>query len=115
MKATVTWCGVLVTFGGVVLGVITGGSLEAAGVATLGLVLTCCGHWISIAIAKHDAAERKADEDRFDDLDYRLSKSETEREHIFYAYEAQTKRTERLESDMKQKVEELRRMTYNAP
>jgi hypothetical protein len=61
VKSITDWCGVLVTFTGIMLGVISGGSLEAAGVATVGVLLTCSGHLLSSALAKHQAVEQAAD------------------------------------------------------
>lgn len=47
----------------------TGGSLAALGLSVFGLLLTCCGHLISNAIANHQAAERKADQQRIEALE----------------------------------------------
>ena len=55
LKAITTWGGVLATFSGIVLSVVTGGSLQAAGIASLGLLLTCGGHLINGALQKQQA------------------------------------------------------------
>jgi len=73
-----------------------------------GLLVTCCGHWISLAIAKHDAAERKADKERFEELDSRLKKSDGERERLSIEIESERLSTNR-------KLEEVRRGLYNSP
>lgn len=68
LKAITTWGGVGATFCGLVLSAATGGNPAGIGVAFLGLLLTCSGHWISAAIAKHDAAEREADNQWLEEL-----------------------------------------------
>lgn len=61
------WCGTVVTFCGIVLGWVSGGSVWSAGVALFGLLLTCSGHCISVEIAKYDKAEREADKAKLED------------------------------------------------
>jgi hypothetical protein len=81
-KSITTWAGVVVTFCGIVLGVASGGSLWSGCLALFGLLLTCCGHWISSALAKHQAAERAADQERFDELEGRFEDSKSEMESM---------------------------------
>lgn len=80
LKAITTWGGVSATFCGIVLSAATGGNPAAVGIAFFGLLLTCCGHWVSAAIAKRDAAEREADKQWLEEIESRLEKSETEAE-----------------------------------
>ncbi len=71
-KSITTLGGYATTACGIVLSYATGGSLAAAGLSTFGLLLTCGGYWISDAIARHQAAERAADERRLADMDRRI-------------------------------------------
>ena len=75
-KHITTWTGVAITFCGIVLGVASGGSLWSAGLSLFGLLMTCCGHWISNALAKHQAADRVADQNRFDELKSRFENTQ---------------------------------------
>ena len=82
------------TFSGIVLSYATGGSLAAAGLSAFGLLLTCGGHWISAEIAKHQAAERAADEHRFSELKSRVDPIEAERKEWQRQVEENYKRNE---------------------
>ena len=43
--------------------------MAAAGLSAFGLLLTCGGYWISGAIAKHQEAERAADQEKLDEFE----------------------------------------------
>ena len=64
LKTIATWGGVAITFSGIVLSVASGGSVDGACLALFGLLLTCFGHWISSALAKRQAVEKAADQNR---------------------------------------------------
>jgi hypothetical protein len=81
-KTITTWGGVAVTFSGIVLSVATGGNPAANGLAFFGLLLTCCGHWIGGALAKHQAAEKAAEDARLRELKERLETSQAEMESM---------------------------------
>ena len=51
------WGGVATTLCGIILSYATGGSLTAAGLSAFGLLLTCCSHWLSAALAKKAARD----------------------------------------------------------
>lgn len=82
LKSVTTWGGAVVTFCGIVLGLASGGSWWSGGLALFGLLITCCGHWTTSAIAKHHALENAADEERFAELEGRLEASEEEKESM---------------------------------
>jgi len=82
IKSVTTWSGVLVTLSGIVLNLASGGSWQGNSLSLVGLLITCCGHWVANALAKHQAADRDADETRFEELEYRLKESESERESM---------------------------------
>lgn len=67
-KSITLWCGALVTFCGIVLNVESGGSLWSGALALFGLFLTCCSHWITNTLAKRQADEKAAGDERFRDL-----------------------------------------------
>ncbi len=69
-KSIVTGGGVAVTLCGIILSYATGGSLPAAGLATFGLLLTCCGHWASAALARKGAREIWRMDRRIDRIKY---------------------------------------------
>ena len=66
LKTITTWGGVAVTFSGIVLGVVNGGSRDGAYLSFFGLLITCCGHLISSAQAKRQAAEQAKDKWRIE-------------------------------------------------
>ena len=76
LKRITTWGGALVTLAGITLGVVTGGSRAGASVALFGLLLTCCGHWVGVALAHHQAAEKAADQERIAELAARVDYAE---------------------------------------
>ncbi|MGD0259298.1 MAG: hypothetical protein ABSD29_05665 [Verrucomicrobiota bacterium] len=82
LKSATTWGGVVITFSGILVNLASGGSWQGNSLSFAGLVITCCGHWIAGALAKHQAAERDADEQRFEDLEYRFRTSEEERDSM---------------------------------
>jgi len=81
-KSITTWSGVAVTFCGILLGLASGGSLWSGGLSLFGLLVTCGGHWIGNAIAKHQAAESAADKERFDELESRFENAQAEMESM---------------------------------
>jgi len=94
IKGISTWGGVVITFSGIVLSVSTGGSWQGASLSFGGLLLTCCGHWATDALAKHQAAERAADEQRFAELKSRVDPIEAERKEWQRQVEENYKRNE---------------------
>ena len=61
LKTIAMWGGVAVTFGWIVLSIANGGSIDGAYLSFFGLLITCCGHLISGALAKRQAAEQAKD------------------------------------------------------
>ena len=82
IKSITTWSGVLVTLSGIVLNLANGGSWQGNSLSLVGLLITCCGHWVTSALAKHQSAEHTADGRRFEELERRFKQSEKERESI---------------------------------
>lgn len=76
IKTVTTWLGVFVTFCGIVMNVVIGGSLGAAVISILGLMITCAGHWATSIIAKHQKAEKEADKELIDELHGRVEYAE---------------------------------------
>jgi hypothetical protein len=74
LKTITTWGGVAVTFSGIVLGVVNGGSRDGAYLSFFGLLITCCGHLITSALAKHQAAEQAADKERVERDRWRIDR-----------------------------------------
>ncbi|HEY3931931.1 MAG TPA: hypothetical protein VGM58_06125 [Verrucomicrobiae bacterium] len=72
LKGIMTWSGILVTFCGIVLNLASGGSWWSNGLSLFGLLITCCGHWISGALAKRQEKEKAADEKRFAEINRRI-------------------------------------------
>ena len=72
LKTVATWAGVGVTLSGIMLSIFTGGSLPAACLALFGVLLTCCGHWVGGALARHQAAEKAADQKRLTEAQSRI-------------------------------------------
>ena len=66
IKHITTWGGAGANLCGVILSYATGGSLAAFGLALFGLLIICCGHLVSNALAKRQAAERAADKKKFE-------------------------------------------------
>jgi multisubunit Na+/H+ antiporter MnhG subunit len=66
-KDITIWAGVVVTFCGIILSLVSGGSWWSGGLSLFGLLVTCCGHLITNAIARHQAAERAADQKKLED------------------------------------------------
>ena len=68
-KSIATWSGVAITLCGIALNLASGGSWWSNGLSSFGVLITCCGHWISGALAKHQAQEKAADEERLAELE----------------------------------------------
>ena len=76
LKGITTWSGVAITFSGILLNLASGGSWLGSGLSLLGLIVTCCGHWISNALGEHQKAEKAADEKRIAELEERARESQ---------------------------------------
>jgi hypothetical protein len=82
VKSITTWSGVVITLSGIMLNLASGGSWQGNSLSLVGLVITCCGHWVTSALAKHQAAESAADKDRFDELESRFENAQAEMESM---------------------------------
>jgi hypothetical protein len=82
LKTITTWGGVIVTFSGIVLSVATGGSLASAGLSLLGVLITCGGHWIAGALARHQDADTAADRAKLADVSAALDTAREEMQNM---------------------------------
>jgi len=105
-RSIATFGGYATTASGIVLSYATGGSLPALGLSVFGLLLTCCGHWISHKIAEHQAKEKAEDEERFSELEDRLDKANTESESASYYYQEQIESMEKRLRDWSLRFDE---------
>lgn len=56
--------------------IIEGGSWFGNGLALVGLLITCVGHWITAKLHHHQEVESAADKERVEDLLYRVEEAE---------------------------------------
>ena len=76
LKSVTTWGGVVITFSGIALNIANGGSWQGNSLSFGGLFITCCGHLVSGALARHQAAEKAADHERIAELTARVDYAE---------------------------------------
>jgi hypothetical protein len=71
-----TWSGVLITFAGIVVSIIEGGSWIGNGIALFGVLVTCVGNVASAKLERQQESELAADKERIDELVYRVEDAE---------------------------------------
>jgi hypothetical protein len=105
-KSITTWGGVAANFGGILVSYFTSRNLAGAGLSAFGLLLICCGHWVSGEIAKHQAVERAAEKQYLDELESRFQKSEADAESASYYYQEQIESMEKRMRDWSLRFDE---------
>ncbi|MBI5387899.1 MAG: hypothetical protein HZA90_24825 [Verrucomicrobia bacterium] len=68
LKQAAIWAGILCTFIGVTRNLARGGDLISACLSYGGLLMTCCGHFVGVAIGKRQAAENAGQKEALSDL-----------------------------------------------
>lgn len=76
LKLLATWSGVLVTFVGIVISILQGGSWLGNGLALFGLAVTCVGQLASDRLDRQQEAEVVAGKKRIEELVYRVEDAE---------------------------------------
>ena len=74
LKSIATWSGVFVTLCGIALNLASGGSWWSNSLSFFGVIITCCGHWITNALAKHQAKEKEADQKKTEQEMWRIKR-----------------------------------------
>jgi hypothetical protein len=76
LKLFATWSGVLVTFVGIVVSILQGGSWVGNGLALFGVAVTCAGQLASGRLDRQQETEVVAGKERIEELVYRVEDGE---------------------------------------